>query len=129
MPKFSTRSKSRLSTCNPLLQIICMDAIEIIDFTVLCGYRTEAEQNKAYDEGKSKLKFPKSRHNHLPSLAIDLAPYFSEAPHIRWDDREAFAHLAGIIKGIAHKRGIPITWGGSWKKFPDYPHYQLEETE
>jgi hypothetical protein len=92
------------------------------------GYRGEQSQNKAFTEGRSKLKFPNSKHNSLPSNAIDIAPF-----PIDWKNRERFCYLAGIVKGIAHSKGIKIRWGGDWdndgettdNKFDDLPHFEL----
>lgn len=91
-----------------------------MDFTVICGHRGEEEQNKAFAEGKSKLKFPNSKHNSRPSMAVDLAPY-----PINWNDKEAFKRLSILIKKIASDKQIGITWGGDWKRFRDLPHYEL----
>ena len=74
MPVFGKRSLQKLETCDPRLQEICKEAIKVMDFTVLCGHRAEDEQNRVYNEGKSKLQWPKSKHNSKPSIAIDLAP-------------------------------------------------------
>ena len=122
MPHFSEKSKQRLSTCHPWLQDICNEGIKIYDFSVLCGHRNETAQMIAFQEGRSKLEWPKSKHNKTPSLAVDLAPY-----PIDWKDLERFYHLAGIIKGLAFQMKIPITWGGDWLNFKDYPHYEIKE--
>ncbi len=133
MPSFSQRSLERLATCDPRLQEILTKAIEIYDFTILQGHRSKEEQDKAFAEGRSKVKWPNSKHNTYPSKAVDIAPWFSEQPHIRWDDRESFVYLAGIIKGIAHSLGYTIRWGGDWDRdndlkdqtFNDLPHFEL----
>ena len=44
---------------------------------IVCGHRNKEDQNKAFAEGKSKLKWPKGKHNKLPSQAVDAAPYIS----------------------------------------------------
>lgn len=128
MPKFSRRSLDRLYTCHPDIQKICFNLIKNFDFTVLCGHRNEIEQNKAFDEGKSKLIFPFSLHNKKPSLAIDLCPY-----PIDWNDMQRFTYLAGHIQGVALANGIKLRWGGNWErdndlknnKFNDLPHFEL----
>ena len=125
MPHFSEQSKKRLSTCHPWLQDLCNEAIKIYDFTVLCGHRDELAQMIAFQEGKSKLDWPKSKHNKTPSLAVDLAPY-----PIDWNDIDRFYHLAGIMKGLNHKmRRLRLTWGGDWYSFKDYPHFEIKEKE
>ena len=65
--KFSTASKERLATCHPELQILHNFAIEDApeDYGIACGFRGEAEQNKAYNEGKSMALWGQSKHNHM----------------------------------------------------------------
>jgi len=130
MYKFSQKSQQKISTCHPDIQEILDEAINLVDFSVLCGHRGEEEQNNHFQQGRSKLKYPQSKHNKFPSRAVDIAPY-----PIDWKDLDRFSHLAGIIKGIAHMKGIKVTWGGDWdndgelkdNKFNDLPHFQIED--
>jgi len=127
MPQFSQRSRDRLNTCHPLLQRLMGSVIEVMDISVLCGHRTEAEQNDAYRKGFSKLQFPKSKHNSMPSMAVDIAPY-----PIDWDDFERFETVASVVKThwnlIPHeeRRGWELQWGGDWSRFRDMPHWELK---
>lgn len=75
MPKFGKRSKENLATVDERLQAIHNKVIEWFDHTVTEGHRGEEAQNKAFKEGKSKIKFPDGKHNKIPSLATDSAPY------------------------------------------------------
>lgn len=127
MPSFSQKSLQKLSTCHPSLQNICMSAIEIYDFSVLCGYRGEPEQQMLFAQEKSKLHYPHSKHNKTPSCAVDIAPY-----PIDWENKERFYLLAGIMFGIARERNIKLRWGGDWEMnwqhksaFIDLPHFEL----
>lgn len=119
MPYLSDRSKRRLETCDDRLQSICYAVIELTDFTVLCGHRGREAQTDAYDQGASKLQWPFSKHNGLPSLAVDLAPY-----PIDWQDEIAFGRLAGFMLAEAARQGVPLQWGydlWGW----DCPHFQV----
>jgi len=98
MPQFSQLSKEKLTTCHSDLQILCKKLIERYDFTVICGHRGEEDQNKAVQEGNSKLQFPNSKHNTIPSLAVDLAPY--ESTGIDWGKLQS-AYFAGQVMGLA----------------------------
>lgn len=130
MPKFGKKSKERLFTCHQKLQLICFEAISVMDFTVLEGHRTEKKQNQLFAEGKSQLEYPMSKHNRSPSLAVDIAPW-----PIDWEDRERFYMLAGLMFGIAAKHGITLRWGGTWggpddkntSGFFDGPHFEIVE--
>jgi len=98
------------------------EAIKHIDFMVLCGHRGKKDQDSAFLSGNSKLRYPKSKHNSIPSTAIDLSPY-----PLDWDDINSFCFLAGFIMGTAKQLGVELEWGGHWKKFLDYPHYQIKK--
>jgi peptidoglycan L-alanyl-D-glutamate endopeptidase CwlK len=117
---FSEVSASKLATCDKRLQLICNEAIKEIDFSVLCGHRSEVSQDKAYRTGKSQLNWPDSKHNKQPSLAVDVAPY-----PIDWKDIARFYGLAGIFMKVALSNGIDITWGGHWSNLRDYGHFEL----
>ncbi len=125
---FSSRSLNNLATVHPILREILYEALEVMDFVVLCGYRDEKAQNEAYENGTSKLQYPNSVHNTQPSRAVDVAPY-----RIDWDDTLAFARLAGIIECLASQRGYRIRWGGDWdgdhrsndQTFNDLGHFEL----
>tara|TARA_R100000808_G_C2144217_1_gene152015 strand:- start:1919 stop:2314 length:396 start_codon:yes stop_codon:yes gene_type:complete len=128
MPKFGKSSKKRLDTAHPHLQKIFNEVVKVIDCSVLEGHRGKELQDKYFNEGKSKVKFPNGRHNKLPSLAVDVTPY-----PIDWNDRERQTLFAGYVLGVASQMGINIRWGGDWNKdfsvadnrFDDFPHFEL----
>lgn len=122
MFKFSERSQNNLNACHPNLIELMEVALKSspIDFSIICGHRDEEEQNKAYRDNKSDLKYPESKHNEIPSLAVDIAPY-----PINWKDINKFIELSEHIKKVAHDLDIPIWFGGDWKSRKDYPHYEL----
>ncbi len=128
MPKFGRTSKKNLEECDPRLQKLFNEVVKEFDCSVLEGHRTEAEQNKLFHAGKSKVQWPNSKHNASPSRGIDVAPY-----PIDWSDRERFTYFAGYVKGIANQMGIQIRWGGDWdgdwqvrdNSFDDLPHFEL----
>ena len=86
--------------------------------------------DKAFDEGRSKVKYPNGRHNAKPSKAGDVCPY-----PVDWDDLARFRYFAGFVLGVASQMGINIRWGGDWdsdtftkdNKFNDLPHFELKE--
>jgi peptidoglycan L-alanyl-D-glutamate endopeptidase CwlK len=130
MPRFSNLSEQRLATCDERLQRILQEAIKHVDFTVICGHRDQEEQDDAFRTGRSKARWPLSKHNRLPSVAVDVAPY-----PVDWQDTARFARLAGYIERIADEMGVQIRWGGDWdgdgrtrdERFIDMPHIELVE--
>ena len=107
MYQFGKTSKRKLSECDEKLQRIAYVAITGYGFTVVCGHRNEQEQNTAYENGFSELKFPDSKHNSTPSMAMDIIPDAGG-----WNaGREQFILMIGTIKGVALSLGIPIRCG------------------
>ena len=130
MYKFSKRSKDRLSTCDERLQKVFNEVIKYVDCSVLEGHRGEERQNKLYDEGKTKLRYPSGRHNNDPSNAVDVTPY-----PVDWADRERQTLFAGFVLGMARSMGIKLRWGGDWdmdfevqdNRFDDFPHFEIRD--
>ena len=132
MYHFGRTSRSRLATVHPDLQRVLQRAMDwqLMDFTIVCGHRDERAQNEAYNARpqKSKKKWPESKHNSLPSIAVDVAPW-----PIDWDDSLAFARLYGIIEAAGAVEGVELRWGGDWDRdtksndqsFMDIGHFEL----
>ena len=123
MPQLGQRSKDRLLQVHPDMVRVVERAIVLVppdhDFTVICGHRNEADQNKAFKEKRTQLRWPKSKHNQLPSRAVDLAPY-----PIDWNDEKRFIWLATYMYRAAAHENVWIRWGGHWT-FKDMPHFEL----
>ena len=129
MPYFGEKSLSVLSTCCEELKQIAGVAIKGYGFAVVVGKRGKIEQNRLFDIGLSKKKYPKGKHNCMPSDAFDIIPdeggWFA--------DPEQFILMAGIIKGIALALGYIIRWGGDWdsdndlkdQSFYDLAHFEI----
>ncbi len=133
MPAFGRASREKLETVHPVLRGLLYEAIEHFDFTIIQGHRGKEEQDEYFRTGRSKAQFPNSKHNSMPSMAVDIAPWHAEAPHVRWDRPTEFAALVGFIRGLAAPRGIVLRWGADWDSdgdihehaFLDYPHVEL----
>ena len=130
MPRFGRTSKTRLAECHPDLQRLFNEVIKTFDCTILCGTRNEEDQNKAFDEGRSKVRFPDGKHNSSPSLAVDVAPW-----PIDWEDIRRFYLFAGYVRRTAEELGIKVRGGHDWdgdfniddQSFNDSPHWELKE--
>lgn len=139
MYSFGSTSQKRLDTTHQDIQATCNEVIQYIDFSILEGTRTLEKQQEYFRDKKSKLDGinQKSKHQSLPSLAVDVAPY-----PIEWEgdkSRARFYLLAGYFfmasemlfeaGEITHK----IRWGGDWnsnkdfsdQSFDDLPHFEL----
>jgi len=130
MPRFGSRSINRIKTCDQRLQELFYEVVKHFDCTIIEGHRGEERQNKAYNDGKSKVKYPNGKHNQFPSVAVDVAPY-----PIDWSDRDRFHYFGGFVLGVAKQKGLNIRWGGDWSmdtqtkdnKFDDLVHFEIKE--
>lgn len=127
MPSFSPKSEARLSTCHPDLQAVCRELIKQYDFSVLCGRRNKAEQDAAFAAGNSRLKYPQSKHNAKPSLAVDIVPYPTD-----WNNLARFREMLCRFDALARlmrERGeieSEFEYGADWARLKDYPHIEIK---
>ena len=135
MAYFGQVSLKRRATLDPQLQEIVDKAIEFFDFNIVCGYRNKEDQNKEFAEGMSNKQWPNSKHNTLPSKAVDVAPMILGTNKIDWENYDRFIYLLCYMIGIAHTKGIKVRWGGDWnmnslmddQKLHDFPHLEIVE--
>jgi len=128
MPRFGKGSLFQLQSVHPDLQELFKEVVKHFDCSVIEGFRGKEKQDRAYNEGKSKVKFPKGKHNQIPSEAVDIAPY-----PIDWDDKERFYYFAGFVMGVASQMDYKIRWGGDWNndtevqdtRFKDLVHFEI----
>lgn len=122
--KFGKASLERLNKCDMRLDALCKRMLERSDFdlTVTCGYRGKEEQEKAFDEGKSKAHFGQSKHNSFPSKAVDICPY-----PINWDTKDPrWYQMVALAYDCARELNIKIRCGAFFS-FKDFPHIELED--
>jgi len=89
------------------------------------GFRTNAEQDALYAQGRTKpgaivtdAKGGQSNHNY--GVAVDLFQYSKDGTEAIFESKtERYLKIVAAMK----KRGMQ--WGGDWTSFKDYPHFQL----
>jgi peptidoglycan L-alanyl-D-glutamate endopeptidase CwlK len=92
------------------------------DVHVSWSYRDQESQEAAFEDGKTKLHYPHSAHNELPSSALDL--FEIKNGDAVWDS----AFFAAL--NSSNKDGFPhILWGGRWKTLGDNDHFELVDKE
>lgn len=89
-----------------------------IDFTVIEGLRTIERQRELFAAGKSKTM----NSYHLKGHAVDIVPL-----PVDWNNIDAFIEVSVAMKEAASMLDLKLTYGGDWKTFKDYPHYQIEK--
>lgn len=146
MPQYSSSSERNLGQCDVVLQGLLRDFIVFFDHSVITGHRTEEEQNQKVEQGLSQVRWPNSKHNTMPSIAVDIAPYdkrfgtlFGHRAQIveiaRWlkahghkgsrDERKQAANMfireqytlqAGLLISMGMQRNAILRWGGDWNR-------------
>jgi len=155
MPHYSKRSEKRLATCTAKIITVFGLVIRHFDHVIICGHRSKGAQNAAHDAKRSKVKWPNSKHNQIPSQGIDAGPYNPENKNVDWPDAEVgkvvttshpdawkyiktlarWYYFGGFVLGSAFALGIKLRWGGDWnsdtiftdQKFDDLAHFEEKE--
>lgn len=130
---FSKRSLKNLSECELSLQNLADNVMDmqLFDFGISCGHRTREEQNQAFNDGVSSLKWPQSKHNKSPSQAFDIVLYVNNK--VRWNNESSWYMAIGVFRGAAKSLNINIRVGADWdgdfstsdQSFHDLPHVEL----
>lgn len=106
-----------------------------VDFILTCTYRNDFDQQKAFDQGRTTPghvvtnALPgQSKHNYTGSGGIPSSRAFDIAimdhGKIDWSRENPKWKIAGRIG-----KSLGLTWGGDWKSFSEYPHFELKESE
>ncbi len=107
--KLSQRSLDRLEGVHHDLVYCVKDAIKLskIDFGVICGMRTEAEQRELVDKGASQTMSSK----HLTGHAVDLMAYVGSRGS--WE-LNLYDDIADAMAQAAKDNNVTIRWGAAW---------------
>lgn len=107
--KLSKRSLSNLEGVDKRLQTVVHYAIgeTKVDFAVICGLRTLAEQQELVNKGASQTLKSK----HIDGLAVDLMAYIGSRGS--WE-LNLYDDIADAIREGAEEFGVPIRWGAAW---------------
>lgn len=118
------RSERNLQGVHPDLVGIVRRARKLVEgredglgFLVTEGRRTALRQSELVKAGASRTM----NSRHLTGHAVDLVA--TVGGEVRWD-WPLYYKLAEVMREAA--QGVPLTWGGSWKSFPDGPHFELD---
>lgn len=101
------------------------------EYIMISGNRTWDEQQKLYNQGRTtsgnivtNAKPGSSWHN--MGLAGDYG-VFKDGDYLDSTDPKLARRVH--IACSKHAKDCGLTWGGTWKKFKDLPHYQLKVAE
>ena len=107
--KLSQRSLDKLEGVHQDMVKCVKSAIEWtkVDFGVICGMRTEAEQRELVDKGASQTMASK----HLEGLAVDLMAYCGS--RASWE-LNLYDDIADAMAQAAKTHNVAIKWGAAW---------------
>lgn len=125
---------------HPDLVFILNEAIKSspVDFTVVCGGRSQKEQQKLFSIGRtvkgqkvtykdgvfnrSKHQIQKDGYYH----AVDIYP-FVDGKLLIYETTSVpnLLRIMNHIKGLADFYNINLSFGAFWRTFKDYPHIEL----
>lgn len=92
-------------------------------FEVIHGLRTPAEEARMVAQGHSTTLHSRHLANSKGfACAVDVAALVNG--HVSWETG-LYAAIAHQMKETAARLGIPVTWGGDWRTFHDYGHFEL----
>jgi peptidoglycan LD-endopeptidase CwlK len=121
----NTTSLNKLKTADKRLITLAMAVDSVYPIQVICGHRNEADQNEACKNGKSEKKWPDSKHNKKPALAIDCVPDPDRNPAtLDWNDDKAFEAMCLVFEQVADDLEIKIRLGRDFS-FVDKPHIEI----
>ena len=119
--RFSKRSLKNLEGVHPDMVKLMKRTLASsdIDFMIICGLRTKEQQQVLYDTGKSQTL----NSRHLTGHAVDIAVWIDGG--ISWDPKY-YKEIGRTALEQAALCNIHTVWGGNWKHFKDYGHFELD---
>lgn len=131
------KSAARLNGLHPVVKQAAELLIERsykrgVPIVITQGLRTIAEQNALYNQGRTlpglivtNARGGHSYHNF--GLAIDFALLMPDGKNVSWDMRRDgdFDRTFDWLEVVEEAKKIGFEWGGDWKTFKDYPHFEM----
>ncbi|MFZ0074965.1 M15 family peptidase [Exiguobacterium sp. RIT452] len=129
-------SAENLKNLHPAVEAGAKDLIRLshscynIDIRITQGYRTKKQQDALYDQGRSRAgeivtnaRGGESMHNY--GLAFDFVQMVDGdiSYDLEYDGNNSgksdWREVAAVGKALGFE------WGGDWKRFVDYPHFEM----
>jgi|TARA_R110000822_G_scaffold15457_1_gene53357 peptidoglycan L-alanyl-D-glutamate endopeptidase CwlK len=128
MFKFSKNSLLNREGVDQRLIDISNLAIQItnVDFGIpkLGGLRTADNQAALFASNKSKADGVVNKSYHQSGKALDVYAYVDGKAS--WS-KEDLASVACAMLQAAAELGYKLKWGGLWKSWQDFPHFELQD--
>lgn len=111
-----------------LVRVVERAAAEGAKFAVVQGLRSAEAERQLCASGASETMHSRHLANAQGfACAVDLAA-LDAAGEITWArgvEAQVYGSLAARVKAAALELGIPVEWGGDWREFKDWDHFQL----
>ena len=87
------------------------------------GLRTAEDQAKLFTAGKSKADGRTNKSYHQSGKAVDVYAYVDGKAS--WE-KEHLAIIAAAMLQASAQLGYELKWGGLWKSWQDFPHFEIK---
>jgi len=123
------KSAARLNGLQKVVKAATERLIELayragVPILITQGYRSIAEQDALYAQGRTKpgsivTNARGGYSNHNFGVAIDFALLLADGKNVSWAVNKDWMIVVDIAKQLG------FSWGGDWKSFKDYPHFEM----
>ncbi|WP_372238126.1 M15 family metallopeptidase [Paenibacillus peoriae] len=138
LEQIQKKSLNRLVGLNPVFKLVMEKLIERcyargVWIVITQGFRTYAEQDELYAQGRNGDKRPKvtkargGYSNHNFGFAADFALLLRDGRTVSWDtlkddDKDSLPDWSEVVE---EAKKLGLEWGGDWRTFKDMPHLQM----
>jgi peptidoglycan L-alanyl-D-glutamate endopeptidase CwlK len=136
---FDARTKKNLDTLHPKVKdtFIALTEIAIsvgkkygVTVKMISGHRSMEEQKKLYAKGRYGNPGPivttVKVSRHCFQIAADYGCFSEKGSYLDATNPTLTAKIYTEIYKEAKKEGLRIIHGGTWKSFPDHPHFEYK---
>ena len=126
--QLGTNSINNMSGIDERLISITELAITLtnIDFGIpnTGGLRSTEDQAKLFTSGVSKADGRTNKSYHQTGKAVDVYAYVDGKAS--WDKLHLSLIAAAMLQASS-QLGFELKWGGLWKSWQDYPHFEIRD--
>lgn len=127
--RFDERSEGVIATLLPNAQVEARKFMSIVKnyrltVRLIGGTRSYAEQNELFKKKPKVTNARGGQSNHNFGIAFDIGIFSGKKYYTGATPAETKAYLevANLVLPTLRNK---LDWGGNWKSFKDYPHYEM----
>lgn len=92
------------------------------DYRAISGHRTWEEQDRLFTQTPKVTNAPGGYSNHNFGIACDFGVFRGKV-YVDASNPELADKVHAACGKLAYSHGLE--WGGTWKRFKDFPHYEI----